>query len=185
MCNSTVVYSWAANQYHKRHGTCDRNGTIRLQAPTPPRFSDCIFLLDQVGENGEKTVTSYPAPATAAPRSTPTLTRDGERTLSTGAKAGIAVGTIFGVAAIASFLVVYLHNRRIRMVKEATSKGQGDLPEYIPPKNKVQNGQNLSPVTLPVKQSAALSANPQQPVELSENPREPAELPEAQSLIRS
>ncbi|KAF2655029.1 carbohydrate-binding module family 43 protein [Lophiostoma macrostomum CBS 122681] len=127
-CNMTTRWSWAANEYWKKHGECRVNGTAELRdEPTPPS-SDCSFLLQQVGDDGDKTLTATLTPsATADVRSSPSTPALGPGGLSTGAKAGIGVSiSVFGIAVISGVLFI-LHRRR----QMRPTTGQPDHPELV------------------------------------------------------
>jgi len=132
-CNETASYSWAANEYWQRHGSCDLNGTTELRDEPPPPSSDCKFLLDQVGDNGEKTITAFlesvptPTAGTSGPGSNEdNVSNEAEKHgLKGGAKGGIAVGVLASVA-LACLAALYLLRRKKQSKKDASVSEQND-----------------------------------------------------------
>ncbi|KAF2111995.1 Glucanosyltransferase-domain-containing protein [Lophiotrema nucula] len=124
-CNITEVYSWAANKYWESHGdaSCDLNDTVTLRAAPPAPSSDCQFLLDQVGTNGEQTLSATLSSATStmsAPPS-PSSSSSESRGLSIGAKAGIGLGAAAIVIALLLGILFVLHRK-----KQARKGGSSD-----------------------------------------------------------
>lgn len=153
MCNRTAIYSWATNKYGQDNGDCSsRNGTASLR-DAKSLSAHCRFLLDQVGETGEKTLTAFLGDETSTVSSSslvssrPTESGDvGEFAfqdvsasgLATGAKLGIGVGV---PVAVLLFLVAgFLLLKRRRRV-DAELRGKDDVPEYVPPRDEAQGNQ--------------------------------------------
>ncbi|KAF2246398.1 carbohydrate-binding module family 43 protein [Trematosphaeria pertusa] len=149
-CNLTAQYSWAVNEYWQTHGddSCDLDGTAELRGARPAPSGDCKFLLDQAGENGEKTVTAFlnstPAPTSTSGATTESTTDDastGKTSLSAGAKAGIGVGVFaFVVFALLGILYFLRRKKQENKAKEAPYEhDEPDLPEYVAPRTETRH----------------------------------------------
>lgn len=126
VCNTTEVFSWAANQYYisnnKASSSCDLKGPLIIRNPVTPLDTDCELLLAQAAV-GTQTITSTP-PATGTATSTlrnlitqgasgasgtpwPTNSNSPSSAgqLSKGARAGRGVGIVIGCALFATCLI--------------------------------------------------------------------------------
>ncbi|KAF2676958.1 carbohydrate-binding module family 43 protein [Lentithecium fluviatile CBS 122367] len=136
MCNVTVKYSWVADLYYKRTGECSLNNTAELRGEGATPSGDCAFLMQQVGERGEKTLTAF---LQSTPTSAGTLPNTDASTggshLSIGAKAGIAIG-VFVFVVLALLATLFVLNRKKKARKKdppLPEHDQPDLPEFVPP----------------------------------------------------
>ncbi|KAF2006640.1 carbohydrate-binding module family 43 protein [Amniculicola lignicola CBS 123094] len=138
-CNRSEVYSWAVNKISQSGGSCNFNGTAEPR-PSPVRsVGECKFLLDQVGVDGEGTLTASFTP-TATPDANKSQEGPSETTksgsLSIGAKAGIGLGAC--VVAIAVLLGILFLLRRLKQQRKDQSamstsaqNPQTNVEEYI------------------------------------------------------
>jgi hypothetical protein len=142
VCNTTEMFSWAANQYHmsnnKASSSCDLNGSLIIRNPVTSLDTDCE-LLAQAGAVGTHTITSTP-PATGTATSTsrnlitqgasgasgvsgtpqPTNSNSPSSAgqLSKSARAGIGVGIVIGCALFATCLTTLYFILRRRQRKQ-------------------------------------------------------------------
>ncbi|KAF2677041.1 carbohydrate-binding module family 43 protein [Lentithecium fluviatile CBS 122367] len=152
-CNNSVAYSWAANEYWQHHGdnACDLNGTAELRDERPPPSNDCKFLLDQVGKNGQNTLTAFlDSTPTGTSGTSGTATGSSQsvsgnaKKLSKGMKAGIALGVLLCVITVLLTAPLALRRKKkSKKGKEAISQSDpSDLPEFVPPPTHAQQQQN-------------------------------------------
>lgn len=106
MCNATARLSWALGAKYQgvysqySTGACDTDPHAVVQSQT--YLYGCSDVLAQAGPSGTGTVTSLPTlgPSQPSTYTTYTNTYDGSNSLSSGAIAGIALGSILAVGAI-------------------------------------------------------------------------------------
>ena len=137
MCNRTTLLSWASTQYWNRHGVCPIEDIMEEHlGEFPPYDKDCKFLMDQVGERGEKTLTAFlgqaALPTASIPDSTSETNSEGavESGLSISEIAGIGVGVPLFVIICATSGFLLLRRKRHN---DADFSTEAQLPELVQP----------------------------------------------------
>jgi hypothetical protein len=169
MCNVTARLSWALNVKYKDNSIGCNNDPFAV-VQTGEDLYECNGVLDQAGAFGTGTITSFASFTTATQGATWTNTPtfvgstywDDSSSLSQGAIAGIVIGSLLGVAAIASGCVWFFCLRKRRFKRQKVGLETKDIDH--------QDSQDLNLCPPPGMQRGSVSM-------LSMDSRDMSELP--------
>ena len=176
----TESWSWLANRHSLRSGdqACNLNNTVSLRSsPLPSPCPECVFLLQQAGVNGEKPVTAtFTGNPTTSTAAMPASGNGKNGSLSTGAKAGIALGALVIVGAVLAGILVILRRRKNQLKRKGlVEAGPGTPSSAVYYKYNIAEAPGSTPEKryshrtpeLPSSWMPPLVSNDRDPVELA------------------
>lgn len=135
MCSLRQKTSFTLSNLYDNASACTQSNLGTPRTPSPVN-STCSFYLQQAGQSGTGTITSYPNVAVATgPANTGSgaSSRSSSSGLSTGAKAGIGIGVTLAVLALIGGLLFVFWRRRkqknkLKPLKTETAYSKAELP---------------------------------------------------------